>query len=73
MSYRSAVRLSSVRKKFPMLFVVFFSFLSFISCAKSQDFNPSMDYNPGWENDPNQVTSFDQLPRHKNRLEMGNP
>ena len=32
----------------------------------------SMDYNPGWvENSDNNITSFDQLPRHKNRLSGG--
>lgn len=47
-----------------------FCFL-FLGCSSTGDYSPSMDYNPGWENDRNTVTSFDQLPRHKNRLEHG--
>lgn len=32
----------------------------------------SMDYNPGWEHsDDDKITSFEQLPRHKNMLSGG--
>lgn len=47
--------------------------LSLVGCASSSpDYNPSMDFNPAWrDQDPDKVTSFDQLPRHKNRMEYG--
>jgi len=40
-----------------------------MGCSASEDYNPSMDYDPGWNMDTK--TSFDDLPRHKNRLEHG--
>jgi hypothetical protein len=53
------------------LLVSLFLCLSNLGCSTSQDFNPSMDFNPGWDNDRHTVTTFHQLPRHKNRLEHG--
>lgn len=63
-------------KKFSIKKMIYFAalqiFLSLAGCASSTDYNPSMDYNPGWvDQDPDKVTSFDQLPRHKNRMESG--
>lgn len=51
--------------------VLVFACSGLMGCATSSDYNSSMDYNPGWENKSDQITSFDQLPRHKNRISLG--